>query len=59
MSEKPETVQKNDDAETSPGRKPYVAPVLRSWGSMKDLTMSSGSSGANDGGRRNFNNKTR
>ena len=30
---------------------PYAAPVLQQWGSLRDITQSVGSNGANDGGR--------
>lgn|GEM_PF-1813902 len=50
MNDKTELVAKNDAEQTPPVRKPYVVPVLYSWGSLKDLTMASGNSGASDGG---------
>ncbi len=30
---------------------PYSAPVLITWGTLRDVTQSVGSSGRNDGGR--------
>ncbi len=32
-------------------RIPYSAPVLITWGTLRDVTQSVGSSGRNDGGR--------
>lgn len=55
MNDKTERGAKNDAGQTPPVRKPYVAPVLRTWGNLKDLTMASGNSGASDGGRRGAN----
>ncbi|HTR85275.1 MAG TPA: hypothetical protein VMI56_12415 [Reyranella sp.] len=56
MNEKTETVEKNE--QTSPVRKPYAAPVLHAWGSVKDLTMAVGQSGNSDRGGRGRNTKT-
>lgn len=40
-----------EDVETSPpAKKPYKAPALISWGTLKDITLGSGS-GHNDGMR--------
>jgi hypothetical protein len=50
MNDKTELVAKNGAEQTSPVRKPYAVPVLRTWGSLKDLTMSRGNSGSSDGG---------
>lgn len=36
-------------APQSPGKKRYEPPVLVQWGTLKDVTLSSGSSGNSDG----------
>lgn len=33
-----------------PKKKPYVAPVLVPWGTLRDMTKAVGTSGASDGG---------
>lgn len=50
MNDKTDSVVEDDAEHTSPVRRRYSAPVLRTWGSLKDLTLSSGNSGASDGG---------
>jgi hypothetical protein len=39
----------DQDAET---KKPYEAPVLVRWGTLRDLTQSAGNRGASDGARK-------
>jgi hypothetical protein len=34
-----------------PARKPYSAPALVTWGSLRDITQAVGSSGNSDGGK--------
>ena len=33
----------------SAGKKPYTAPVLQKWGTMRQITMAVGQSGSHDG----------
>lgn len=35
--------------QTSPAKKPYSAPTLLEWGTMRDITLNHGPSGASDG----------
>lgn len=35
-----------------PGKKPYSAPVLVTWGTLRDITQSAGFQGAQDGGKK-------
>jgi hypothetical protein len=51
MNDKTEAVEKSDMEQTLQARKPYATPLLRVWGSMRDLTMSFGNAGSKDGGR--------
>ena len=37
--------------ETSPAKKPYAAPALVTWGTLRDITQSQGWQGNNDGGK--------
>lgn len=41
----------SQDRESSPAKKPYAPPALLTWGTLRDITQSSGDRGANDGGR--------
>lgn len=43
--------QSPDGRETSPTKKTYIAPVLVSWGTLRDLTQAVGWSGNSDGGK--------
>jgi hypothetical protein len=43
----------------SRAKKPYTAPVLLRWGTMRDITLSAGNTGASDGGKSKFSNRTR
>jgi hypothetical protein len=36
-------------------KKPYEAPVLRDWGTLKDITLSTGTQTHSDGGRPPYN----
>jgi len=36
-------------AQSRPAKRPYKAPELSSWGTMRDITLSVGISGASDG----------
>jgi hypothetical protein len=49
------TPQPDKDAET---KKPYEAPVLVRWGTLRDVTQAVGSMGASDGGHRGNRNRT-
>ena len=49
------TPRPDKDAET---KKPYEAPVLVRWGTLRDLTQSVGNTGASDGGRKGNQNRT-
>jgi len=55
--------QNSNDSATSaqrqPAKKPYKAPELMPWGSMRDITMAVGSAGADDGGSMKSPRKTR
>ncbi len=42
----------NPAAEPSPVKKVYAAPVLVRWGTLRDLTLSVGSRGKSDGGKK-------
>ena len=46
MSEKPIVV---DDSSPMPTKKPYVAPVVVSWGTLRDMTQKVGKNGHADG----------
>lgn len=39
-------------------KKPYEAPVLKDWGTLRDITLSNSNQGNSDGGRPPFH-KTR
>ena len=58
MSDSPTDKAKHLSA-ALPTKKPYVAPVLRPWGTLRDLTLSVGSTGASDSGKSKFSNRTR
>lgn len=59
---------KNDTTPTPPrpdqdtkdvqAKKPYEAPVLVRWGTLRDLTQSVGARGSSDGGRKGNQNRT-
>jgi hypothetical protein len=36
---------------TAKAKKPYTAPALVEWGTLRDLTQSAGTSGSADGGK--------
>jgi hypothetical protein len=40
-------------------KKPYEAPSLVEWGTLRDLTQSAGSSGSSDGATKGSRRKTR
>ncbi|HEY2874423.1 MAG TPA: lasso RiPP family leader peptide-containing protein [Reyranella sp.] len=42
----------DQDAKDAQSRKPYEAPVLVRWGTLHELTQSTGFKGANDGARK-------
>jgi len=41
---------KNSSNKAAPTRKPYEAPVLVRWGTLRDLTLAVGTGGVQDGG---------
>lgn len=43
--------QSPDSRESAPPKKPYTAPALVTWGSLRDITQSVGWSGNSDGGK--------
>ena len=43
----------------SPGKKPYTAPTLARWGTLRDLTLAVGFRGVQDGGKKNGQKNTR
>lgn len=45
--------------EKAPAKQPYEAPVLVTWGTLRDITQAVGSSGNNDGGKGKQPRKTR
>ena len=49
MLEKP--LREDDRSPTPPKKKPYVAPVLVAWGTLRDMTRHVGTKGAKDGGK--------
>ena len=46
------------DAPANPKKKPYTAPTLVRWGTLQDITQTTGWRGAGDGGK-GFYRKTR
>jgi hypothetical protein len=40
------------------GKKPYERPVLAKWGSLRDMTQSTGSSGKSDSGGKGWSKNT-
>jgi hypothetical protein len=40
-------------------KRPYVAPVLQRWGTLRDLTMAVGRNGKSDGGKQSGKKNTR
>jgi hypothetical protein len=50
MLEKP--LRGDDRSPTPPIKKPYVAPVLVRWGTLRDVTQKAGAKGALDGGKK-------
>ena len=49
MSEKPIIV---DERSPTPTKKPYVAPIVMSWGTLRDMTQKLGNNGALDGAKK-------
>jgi hypothetical protein len=49
MPEKPVSV--DAPSPTPPTKKPYVAPLLVTWGTLRDMTQKVGRHGAADGGK--------
>ena len=47
------TDEKNEGA--SPSKKPYSAPVLLEWGTLRDITLNVGHSGNSDGAKKGSN----
>lgn len=45
------TPEKDDKLSVPSAKKPYEAPVLKEWGTLKDITLAVGSSRQADGGR--------
>jgi len=43
--------RKDGDAAKPGSRQPYSAPVLLNWGTLRDLTLATGWSGSDDGGK--------
>ncbi|CAN5868049.1 hypothetical protein BH11PSE3_BH11PSE3_08140 [soil metagenome] len=39
-------------SEQTPAKQPYAAPVLVTWGTLRDITQSVGSSGNSDGAKK-------
>jgi hypothetical protein len=39
-------------------KKPYEVPVLKEWGTLKDITLSQNSGGRSDGGRKSGTSRT-
>lgn len=40
-------------SDPSPEKKPYTAPLLVRWGTLRDLTLQVGNRGSGDGGKKN------
>lgn len=51
----PSTNSSND----TPAKKPYTAPALLEWGTLRDLTQSVGATGGADGAKKGANRRTR
>jgi hypothetical protein len=50
---------KNDVLASAPAaKKPYEAPLLKEWGTLKDITLSQSSGRKQDGGGNKKNNST-
>jgi hypothetical protein len=48
--------QKSESSKQPPeARKPYKAPELVSWGSLREMTLSVGTKGASDGAKKGSN----
>lgn len=43
--------QSPESREPAPAKKPYAAPALVTWGSLRDITQAVGWSGNSDGGK--------
>jgi hypothetical protein len=53
------TSNDRDSSSDAPkAKKPYTAPELSRWGSMRDITMAVGVSGSTDGGKSKSANRT-
>ena len=39
-----------EEAKDTQARKPYDAPILVRWGTLRDITQAAGNKGASDGG---------
>ena len=52
---------KNESTPSSetPAKKPYTAPALLEWGTLRDLTQAVGGSGGPDGAKKGTNRRTR
>ncbi len=48
----PTAPRPDQDAKDAQGKKPYEAPLLVRWGTLHELTQSTGYRGANDGARK-------
>ena len=46
-------------SDPSPAKKPYAAPTLVRWGTLRDLTLAVGNTGGGDNGKVNFKKRTR
>jgi len=49
MSSLPTQPQRDDTAKDAEAKKPYEAPILVRWGTLRDVTRHVGSRGAADG----------
>jgi len=46
-------------SDPAPAKKAYTAPTLVRWGTLRDLTLAVGNTGASDGGMKSGQNRTR
>jgi len=46
-------------SDSSPAKKPYTAPMLVRWGTLRDLTLSAGNTGGDDNGKKGGQKRTR
>ena len=44
-------IRSPESCEASPAKKPYAPPALLTWGTLRDITQTTGSSGNSDGGK--------